>query len=59
MSKAKDKQQYISTWNSHITKLSYLGNPLLGTGNLEELIRTIQRLKELVKIAADEDFKDE
>ena len=56
-----DKNRYIETWNSHIQQLTTLGLPLIYAedGLFDELTRIQDRLEELVKIAADEDFKDD
>lgn len=55
-----DKQKYINVWVYHIEQLSGLGIPLIKTDNklYEELNAIQDRLKELVVVAANQDFPE-
>jgi hypothetical protein len=55
-----DKQKYINVWGYHIDQLKGLGIPLIGAdAKLYEELNAIQdRLKELVVVAANQDFPE-
>ncbi len=62
MSTAKSREQYIRTWNNHISELAILSYSLDVKGDLAhcvELYEIRTRLKELVQIAADLEFGEE
>jgi len=54
----EEKPRYIHYWTNYIQELTKLGLPLIkaGDGLFDELTAIQDRLDELVKIAADEDF---
>lgn len=58
---ATDKLKYINIWSDHINQLEILAGPLLSASKEDELYKELVdikfRLKDLVFIAADEDFK--
>ncbi len=62
-STTKNKLHYIETWNNHVDSLSRLGYPLLNASEETELLLELQlimnRLRELIHITADENFKNE
>lgn len=60
MSQAKSKEHYTSAWKSHIGQLYSVGYPLskVDPALYEELQSTIDRLKELVDIAAEHEFPE-
>ena len=55
-----DKERYLDIWFSHINELRRLGPPLIdaseGTEHFDKLNVLMEDLRQLVKIAADEDF---
>lgn len=57
---AKDKEHYIKSWDEHVKQLSFLGYPLMESSKenelYDELIQIQNRLNQLIKIAADNDF---
>lgn len=54
------KERFIEAWKWHINELNYLGYPLLNASKTAEfyyeLMIMMNRLDQLVEIAADEDF---
>ena len=64
MLEAKDRDHYVNSWNSYIQQLNKLGMPLIKTSDKErdcfmELKECMDKLKELVIVAADIDFPEE
>lgn len=61
MAQAKDKLHYVMSWESHVNQLSGIAWALSDRddGSYERLHEIQKELKELIKKAADQDFKGE
>jgi len=55
---AKNKEDYINQWDSHIDQLVHLGPSVVSseTDDFLDLTNSIDRLKEIVRVAAEKDF---
>ena len=58
--RTSDKDRYLDTWFSHINELKHIGSPLIDasevTEHYDKLLVIMEDLRQLVKIAADQDF---
>jgi len=55
---AKDKEDFINQWDYHIDQLILLGSSVVSieTDDFLDLTNSIDRLKEIVRVAAEKDF---
>ena len=58
MNKAKNKEDFINQWDSHIDQLIHLGPAIVSseTDDFLDLTNSIVRLKEIVRVAVEKDF---